>query len=744
VLLLGFVLASVMLPLTWNGGNVFAEVDIDWPAFLGRNEMVWKTLPNSWNNGPFTGNGRLGTIFWLDDKEALHFEISRGDLYDNRRMQGFGTLFARCRLPNGHFKLAFTGGNPIGGMRLDLWNAEVTGHFSAGTNEWTFRSFTHATEDVIMVELSGEGPVPGLKWHPGEAKSPRTTGGPPAGLTPYPSQSQREVDSVHVSVQEMPAAAEYHTDGQGSGQYATAWTSVSEPGRTVYFISTRITNPGTAAAEEAVGLVRKAEKTGLAKLEATHRAWWHAYYPKSFLSVPDPAIESFYWIQMYKMVSASRQGGPIMDLMGPWYMRTNWPAIWWNLNIQLQYWPFYMSNHLEEAEPLLDTLWRNREALASNAAPYSADSYAIGRATGPDCITSVGNEVGNLPWTMHNLWMHYRSCMDDALLRDRIFPLMKGSFMYLRHILKEKEGGALVLPLTASPEYTDSVESCTYTLACLRWLATTLIEADQRLKTNDPVVAECRDVLARLEPYPIDPVTGLMVGKSMPFTNSHRHWSHLFPIYPFFEYTWEQPERVELIEKSLTNWTGKTSAFAGYSWLGAASMHAAAGRGDQALTFLHSFLKRSPLPNTLYREGNPVIETPLQFARALQEMLLTSHAGLIRVFPGVPSEWKDVVFADLRTEGAFLVSARREAGMVKWVRIESLAGEPCRIRTGLEGPVKASGLGVKISDAGSGIVEVTLSKGKTVVLYTGDKVPPIDLQPAVMNGAAGSWGGQKP
>ncbi len=39
-----------------------------------------------------------------------------------------------------------------------------------------------------------------------------------------------------------------------------------------------------------------------------------------------------------------------------------------------------------------------------------------------------------------------------------------------------------------------------------------------------------------------------------------------------------------------------------------------------------------------------------------------SEPGPIRIFPALPSTWKDVEFRDLRAEGAFLVSAKRSGG----------------------------------------------------------------------------------
>ena len=62
------------------------------------------------------------------------------------------------------------------------------------------------------------------------------------------------------------------------------------------------------------------------------------------------------------------------------------------------------------------------------------------------------------------------------------------------------------------------------------------------------------------------------------------------------------------------------------------------------------------------RRGRPGDRNPLSGARALQDILLQSWGGTIRIFPGVPESWKDVTFHNLRAEGAFLVSAQRRDG----------------------------------------------------------------------------------
>ncbi|WP_345952897.1 glycoside hydrolase family 95-like protein [Mucilaginibacter sp. PAMB04168] len=716
---------------------------MNWRAFLQRNDLIWKDrLPDSWDTGGFLGNGSLGTIFWQRKPGGMDFEISRSDLYDHREdKDGKRVLYSANRLPNGHFTLKFGDDTLKGSMRLDLWNAESVADIRTKEGIRQVRAFTAANRDVIIIQVSGENSAE-LQWFPDTAKS--TRGGLPKGYQAYPVQQCRRNGGVTVSVQDMPEDERYGTAGKGSGQYATAWRKQTTGKATIWYISLKRTLPGQDAERSAVGEVRAAQLLGVERLRQEHQAWWHQYYPKSFLSIPDAPMESFYWVQIYKMGAASRSGGPILDLMGPWFRQTVWPAIWWNLNIQLAYWPYYMANHLDEAEPLARTVWEDREMLAKNAAPFQQDSYAIGRASGPGGWSPVGTEVGNLPWVMHNLWMYYRSTMDDGYLRHQLFPLMKGTFNYLDHITVRTSDGRLMLPKTASPEYTDGVENSSYTLACLRWLAATIITADKRLHLDDSIALRCRQVLNTLVPYETDVQTGLMVGKNLPFAKSHRHWSHLFAIYPFHEMKWENAQQRPLIRKSLENWVSMPQAFAGYSWLGAASMLAAGNNGDKALDFLHLFIRKSPLPNTLYREGSPVIETPLAFDRTLQEMMMTSFDDTIRIFPGLPAKWREVSFANFRAEGAFLVSAKRAKGVTTVIVIKSLAGEPCVVQTGYASPIRAVGVNkerVKILDHGR--VGLHLAKGETVILFPGNGAESLVFQPVVRVDQPELWGGRK-
>jgi alpha-L-fucosidase 2 len=74
-------------------------------------------------------------------------------------------------------------------------------------------------------------------------------------------------------------------------------------------------------------------------------------------------------------------------------------------------------------------------------------------------------------------------------------------------------------------------------------------------------------------------------------------------------------------------------------------------------------------------------------------MLIQSHTGVVRLFPAIPEEWKDVNFTTLRTEGAFLISAKMEKGEVTTVDIISEKGGALKIYN----PFKNSGFNCSVT-----------------------------------------------
>jgi hypothetical protein len=446
----------------------------------------------------------------------------------------------------------------------------------------------------------------------------------------------------------------------------------------------------------------------------------------------------------------------VLDLMGPWYRDTRWPRIWWNLNIQIAYSPVYTANRLELGESFTRFIDAKRDNFVQTAKDlWKVDDCATVTATsdyegltGDGLLAGSMTNPGDFTWGLYLYWQQYRFSMNETLVTDHrkhaFYPLLKQSVNLYLHILEKGDDDKLHLPKMNSPEYGDDTDT-NYNLSLLRWACETLLYLDERYSFNDPMRTEWKRVLKDLVAYPQDE-NGLRIGQNLPFEHSHRHWSHILMVWPLHILSTEQPTNKELVEKSVKHWLRVEDAKGIFGWSNAAAsaIYSYLGDGENALRCLksHHNDKRFVMPNTQYVEGSPVIECSLVAAESLQEMLIQSWGDVIRIFPAIPSEWKDASFQDLRAEGAFLVTAVRKDGKTKWVRIKSLAGEPCRVKPKFSGLFHiSSDSQITSKEVKPGVFELNLKKGQEVLLYQDDNIPETTVAPvAIPQEKANFWG----
>lgn len=708
--------------------------NIDWPEFMKGQDLYWNVLPKSWDEGPFLGNGLLGVQIYEEPNENyIRFEVGNSNAHDHR---DGADLFNRPRLLIGHFALTPVGKIIGGEMRLDLWNAEAKGTIRTSKGTISFRTIVHAHEMGIITDVTFTGDESGFRWEwkPANADSPRYLFSQtpasylkkPEGYISNPKPLTNIQQGEGVCVQPL----------LETGQTATAWKETFHGNKRTLYVNISHSYPENTAQDQAVSTVEKISKMKESKLIKSHRAWWHTYYPASFVSLPDAKMENFYWIQMYKLASATRADRALIDNTGPWLTVTPWPNAWWNLNVELTYWSLNTSNRTELGASLENALYGNIQNLIMNVPEqYRYNSAGIGRSSDFSCKSPVGEpgkltstpEVGLLTWACHNLWLLYRYKMDDQLLKEKLFPLLKKSVNYYLHFLKEGDDGKLHLPATYSPEY-GVAEDCNFDLALLRWGCETLLYTCSRLNISDELIPRWKEVLDKLTDYPTGS-NGLMIGKDAPYEKSHRHYSHLLSIYPLYLINIEKEGNKELIEKSLNYWQSIKGHHEGYSMTGASSISSAIGNGNDALSYLNGLFRDFLRPNTMYKEAGPVIETPLSGAQSIHDMLIQSWGGKIRIFPAVPDKWNDVVFHNFRTEGAFLTSACRKNGKTTFIRIKSLAGEPCIFISDLIAPAFKGSRKFKLINLAKGMYSIDLKKNEEIVLFPEGTDPTLVINP---------------
>jgi hypothetical protein len=224
----------------------------------------------------------------------------------------------------------------------------------------------------------------------------------------------------------------------------------------------------------------------------------------------------------------------------------------------------------------------------------------------------------------------------------------------------------------------------------------------------------------------------LLVAPGDPLGASHRHFSHLVAIHPLglVDRSGGEAERRtiraaldELDRLGPDGWCGYS-----YSWLG--NLAARAQDGEKAAQALRTFAECFCLPNSFHANGDQTksgkskftyrpftLEGNMAFAAGVQEMLLQSHTGIVRVFPAVPAAWKDVSFDSLRAQGAFLVSARKKAGQVTEVRVTAEKGGKLRLENPFPGGAyrASGGLAGAVRAAGE-IIEADFPPGATLLL----------------------------
>lgn len=712
---------------------------VDWPAFMARHDMHWDRLPKGWTETPHFGNATLGSMLYSsgeidpayvaqgrDIVNSIRLQVFRNGVYDHRDNSFGWTAYSRPSFNIGSFTIKPASKIRKVIWRKDLWNAELTGTILTLKGAIRIRHYVHAEDPAIVTELWTTPGEASCQWTWTAEKAQTTR---PLGKLqlrqPNPEGRLEKQGEVNVWVQDL----------LYGGQYATAWAEFDKGGgHRVHVASIANQYPERTARDEAVKAVADWHSRDLDAAAATHREWWHRYYQQSFVSLPDKRLESLYWQTIYRYGSTARTGRYIVDLGGIWSQHSDWPYLVTDFNIQSALWAVYAANRLEIGGELIEMFHRGREQLARNVLPaeWQSDSALLNVCTQPDLIGPRDQDmryddlVGCLPWALHNCWWQYRYSMDDVMLREKLFPLLRRAVNLYLHMLKD-EGGRLHLR-TYSPE-TGTWEDCNFDLALLRWGCQTLLWSAERLKIDDPLAGKWRDVLERLVDFPVDE-NGYRLGSDQTSDPHHRHGSHLMMIYPLSLVNIDQPEKREVMRRSVERYCKVSSLPEMVSTFGV-PFAAVIGEPELALKRLQMQVD-CLLPNGM--AWGPFLESSLSLANGIQTMLLQSWGDTIRVFPAMPRAWPDAVFHDLRAEGAFLVSARREAGKTRWVRIRSLAGEPCRVKPNFEGQPHVVGgdPGVVLKQLGDGVYEIGLAKGQEVVLAAESKGAPftVDALPA--------------
>lgn len=684
------------------------------PVEKSGSDLVFDKLAKTWDEGIPLGNAVVGSLIWEKDSN-LRFSLDRTDLWDLRQTdslsgENFRFAWVKEHIRNGNYDAVhrklddpydmIPAPSKIPGAALEFPLKELGQPQSVELflnnalceitweNGVELQSFVHANKPVgwfVFKNLPFEEFEPQLVtpvyWSEEEVDLDSPVLGQDLRRLRYSKGEVTKKDNEIVYIQ--PGFDEY------SYKVAVKWDKKGDNLYGVWSITSSLSE------DDALDNINLSLEKGIDQEYADHKDFWKNFYSQSSVSLPDSILQKQYDNEMYKFGSSTREHSYPISLQSVWTADNGRLPPWkgdyhHDLNTQLSYWPAYTGNHLQEGLGFLNTLWNQRDVFKK----YTKDYFESDGLNVPGVTTLTGDPMGGwiqyslsqttAAWLAQHFYLHWKYSADQDFLKEKGYPFVRDVAVFLENISDVDDKGVRSLEFSSSPEIFDnSVKAwfptiTNYDLSLMRFLFGAASEMAMALGENEEA-AHWKEVENQLPDFDIDEEGSLTFAKGVPYDESHRHFSHALAIHPLGLIDWNDGEESQKIIKATLKkledngpdyWTGYS-----YAWLG--NMYARAKEGDKAAKALRDFADCFCLINTFHANGDQsrtgksrftyrpfTLEGNFAFASGIQEMLLQSHTGIINIFPAIPEDWNDVSFNNLRAQGAFLVSAKKENGEV--------------------------------------------------------------------------------
>lgn len=703
----------------------FLNHTIETTPGINLGDLVFDDLAIVWDEAMPLGNGMVGTLVW-EKNGKLRFSLDRADLWDLRPMENidfdkwkfrdvhehwkagkyekvqeafdvpYDALAGPSKIPAGALEFDISMLGKVKQVRLDIQSATCVIDWENGARLTTF---VHAEKPLGWYRFENLSERINIELVSPAYNRENTEG--------YTSQAKNDLNQLGYPQGEIEKGENAYTyNQQGWGEFTyqihTSWEQVGEELTGCWSVSSA--NEGWITRPAAHDVVSNEEELGYENSYNSHLNWWETYWSQSRIEIPDTLLQRQYMLEMYKFGAVARADTPPIALQSVWTADHGKLPPWkgdfhHDLNTQLSYWPAYAGNYLQLEEGFINWLWKYRPAFKK----YTQDYFDVSGMNVPGVTTLEGEPMGGwiqysmgptvACWLAHHFYLHWQFTMDRDFLKDRAYPWIKDVAVFLDEVAI-KENGKRKLLMSSSPEiYYNSAEawfaeSTNFDLALIHWTYGTAAELALELGLDDEA-DKWKQIESEWPGLSIDPQTGLMFAPGFPYDESHRHFSHLMAYHPLGLIDASNgSEDVGIITNTLRNLEEQgSSAWTGYSFSWQGNLYARAFEGDNAARVLRIFAECFCLKNSFHVNGDQckaghsnftyrpfTLEGNFAFASAIQEMLIQSHTGVVKLFPALPSDWKEAKFDDLRTYGAFLISASMEAGKVTEVEVFSEKG----------------------------------------------------------------------
>jgi hypothetical protein len=344
----------------------------------------------------------------------------------------------------------------------------------------------------------------------------------------------------------------------------------------------------------------------------------------------------------------------------------------------------------------------------------------------------------------YQFWQRYEFTGDEAWLRERAYPMLKGVAEFYRNFpnVRKDADGKYHLYHVNSNESIRGAKDADEEIASMRAIFPTVIRASEILGVDAEMRPVWQEFLDNLAPLPLSSDVGIDEsrpywirglppfvdgdGRRRPDGNTMPHW--------FFDLcTLENSDAATMAvaNATLDGYGGRGGGVLSKVGVSAAMM----GRADDVRVMLARQITspdRAPvMANRMdMREGRQATSAQRlgRAADVLHNALLQSvGAGpaeppVIRVFPAWPRAW-DAAYT-LLARGGFLVTASMRDGEIEFVGIESQIGGKCRVRNPWgEGEVAVHRDDAPVENARGSLLTFETRSGERIALVRSGTTP---------------------
>ena len=454
--------------------------------------------------------------------------------------------------------------------------------------------------------------------------------------------------------------------------------------------------------------------------------------------------ELFFQYGRYLLISSSRDCPDALpaNLQGVWNAVDNPP---WNsdyhlnINLQMNYWPAYVTNLLETAFPVINYIDDLRVYGRLAATRYAGIVSQEGEENGwlvhtqatPFGWTAPGWDYywGWSPaanaWLMQTVYEAYSFYRDQDYLREKIYPMLRETVRFWNAFLHEdQQAQRWVSSPSYSPEHGPISIGNTYDQSLIWQLFHDFIQAAQELELDEDLLTEVKEKFDLLNPLQITQSSRIREWyeeEEQHFQNEkveaqHRHTSHLVGLYPGTLFSHKGQNYLDAARASLND---RGDGGTGWSKANKINLWARLGDGNRAYKLLAEQLKTSTLPNLWCSHPPFQIDGNFGATSGMAEMLLQSHTAYLVPLAALPDAWSSGSVSGLMARGHFEVSMRWEDKKLLQMTILSRSGGGLSVSyLGIEKSViEVNQEKAKVNCMGKDCISVATAKGDLVQFY---------------------------